>query len=313
MIYTVTFNPSLDYAVCVEQMKTGVTNRTTKERIYPGGKGINISLLLSSLGVKSTALGFVAGFTGDEIVRRLAEAGVQTDFICLQQGMSRINVKVAACEETEINGRGPELDTDAQKALLEKLDKLGQGDVLFLAGSVPGGVSTDIYGQIMERIAGRGVTVVVDAVGKLLLQTLPYRPFLLKPNQYELGELFGQRLTTEEELVYYGKKLQELGARNVLISRGSQGAVLLTEAGRILTRSAPQGTLVSSIGAGDSMAAGFMAEWLAGGDDEAAFLKGLAAGSATAFCEHIAGGKEIEALYHQLTSTLEQHKKSGNL
>lgn len=296
MIYTVTFNPSLDYVVCVEQMKMGVTNRTTKECIYPGGKGINISLLLSSLGVKNTALGFVAGFTGEEIVRRLAETSVQTDFIYLQQGMSRINVKVASHEETEINGIGPEPDEEAQNGLMDKLDKLGQGDVLFLSGSVPAGVSKDVYGRIMERLAGRGVNVVVDAVGELLLKTLPHRPFLLKPNQYELGELFGKKLITEDELVYYGRKLQELGARNVLISRGGQGAVLLTEAGRTLAQPAPEGKLISSIGAGDSMAAGFMAEWLASGDYEKAFLKGLAAGSATAFCEHIAGRKEIEAV-----------------
>ena len=261
MIYTVTCNPSLDYIVSVDEFKLGLTNRTSEEGLLPGGKGINVSTVLMNMGIESTALGFVAGFTGNEIVRRLENMGVKNGFIYLENGFSRINVKLKSIDGTEINGQGPEISQEKVQILMEQLKTLGQGDVLFLSGSIPASMPDDIYQKIMESLEGKGVLIAVDATQELLLKVLPYHPFLIKPNNHELGEIFGVSLTTRKDVVPYGKKLQEMGARNVLVSMAGEGAVLIAEDGRIIEAPAPKGTLVNGVGAGDSMVAGFMAGW----------------------------------------------------
>ena len=301
MIYTVTFNPSLDYIVDVEDFRLGLTNRTSSERILPGGKGINVSTVLGNLGIRSTALGFTAGFTGEEISRRLREMGVASDFIRIENGISRINLKLRSIDGTEINGAGPEISAEKVQKLMEKLDALGEGDVLFLAGSIPASMPDDMYQRIMERLEGRGVRIVVDATKALLLNVLSYHPFLIKPNNHELGEIFGVELKTRAEVAPYGKKLQEMGARNVLISMAGEGAVLAAEDGQVFDEPAPKGTLVNGVGAGDSMVAGFMAGWMEKKDYRHAFHMGIAAGSASAFSENLATREEIETVYRQVT------------
>lgn len=300
MICTVTFNPSLDYIVDVENFRMGLTNRTSAERILPGGKGINVSLVLMNLGIRNTALGFTAGFTGDEIIRRLQEMGVDSDFIFVKNGISRINVKLRSIDGTEINGAGPEISPDKVEELMQKLDQLDRGDVLFLAGSIPSSMPDNMYEKIMERLKEKEVMTVVDATRDLLVKVLKYHPFLVKPNNHELGEIFGVELKTREDVVPYGKKLQEMGAKNVLVSMAGEGAVLIAADGRAYSKPAPRGKLVNSVGAGDSMAAGFMAGWLEKQDYRHAFYMGLAAGSASAFSENLATGKEIQAVYRQL-------------
>lgn len=300
MICTVTFNPSLDYIVDVENFRPGLTNRTSAERILPGGKGINVSLVLMNLGIRNTALGFTAGFTGDEIIRRLQEMGVDSDLISVKNGISRINVKLRSIDGTEINGAGPEISPDKVEELMQKLDRLDRGDVLFLAGSIPSSMPDNMYEKIMERLKEKEVMTVVDATRDLLVKVLKYHPFLVKPNNHELGEIFGVELKTREDVVPYGKKLQEMGAKNVLVSMAGEGAVLIAADGRAYSKPAPRGKLVNSVGAGDSMAAGFMAGWLEKQDYRHAFYMGLAAGSASAFSENLATGKEIQAVYRQL-------------
>ncbi|MGI6063872.1 1-phosphofructokinase [Blautia sp.] len=300
MICTVTFNPSLDYIVDVEDFRPGLTNRTSAERILPGGKGINVSVVLMNLGIRNTALGFTAGFTGDEIIRRLQEMGVDSDFISVKNGISRINVKLRSIDGTEINGAGPEISPDKVEELMQKLDQLDRGDVLFLAGSIPSSMPDNMYEKIMERLKEKEVMTVVDATRDLLVKVLKYHPFLVKPNNHELGEIFGVELKTREDVVPYGKKLQEMGAKNVLVSMAGEGAVLIAADGRAYSKPAPGGKLVNSVGAGDSMAAGFMAGWLEKQDYRHAFYMGLAAGSASAFSENLATGKEIQAVYRRL-------------
>lgn len=300
MIYTVTFNPSLDYIVSVEDFKLGLTNRTSSELMLPGGKGINVSTVLMNLGIESTALGFVAGFTGDEIVRRLKEMGVSTGFIQIEEGISRINLKLKSIDGTEINGMGPDISDEKTEKLMEQLDSLGEGDVLFLSGSIPATMPDDAYQKIMKRLDGRGVRIVVDATKDLLLNVLEYHPFLVKPNNHELGEIFGVELKTREDVVPYGKKLQEKGAVNVLISMAGEGAVLIDADGNVHSAPAPKGTLVNGVGAGDSMVAGFMAGWMEKQDYEYAFHMGVSAGSASAFSENLATKEEIEAVYRQV-------------
>lgn len=302
MIYTVTFNPSLDYIVSVEDFKLGLTNRTSSELILPGGKGINVSTVLRNLGVKNTALGFHAGFVGTEIVRRLQQMDVDAEFIQIQEGVSRINVKLKSIDGTEINGAGPVIGSDKVEELMKKLEKLGEGDVLFLAGSIPSSMPDDMYEQIMARLDGKSVMIVVDATKDLLLNVLKYHPFLIKPNNHELGEIFGVELKTREDVVPYGKKLQEKGARNVLISMAGEGAVLVAEDGQVFEEPAPKGTLVNGVGAGDSMVAGFMAGWMEKQEYEYAFHMGIAAGSASAFSENLATREEIENVYRQVTN-----------
>lgn len=301
MIYTVTFNPSLDYIVSVENFRLGLTNRTDSELILPGGKGLNVSKVLGNLGVDNTALGFVAGFTGEEIVRRTEEMGVKSDFIRIQEGISRINLKLKSISGTEINGRGPRIGGEAVEELTHKLDILGQGDALVLAGSIPGSMPDDIYRKILERLDGRGILTVVDATKDLLVNVLEYHPFLVKPNNHELGELFGVELKDRAEVVPYAKRLRGMGAVNVLVSMADQGAVLAAGDGEIYASDAPRGKLINGVGAGDSMVAGFLAGWMEQGDYEHAFHMGIAAGSASAFSELLATREEIMAIYGQLT------------
>ncbi len=301
MIYTVTFNPSLDYIVSVENFQLGITNRTSSELMLPGGKGINVSTVLMNLGIENKALGFVAGFVGDEIIRRLEEMGVQNGFIRIEEGVSRINLKLKSIDGTEINGQGPVISPEHVEELMKQLDRLGEGDVLFLSGSIPSSMPDDAYQKIMERLDGRGVQIVVDATKDLLLNVLEYHPFLIKPNNHELGEIFGVELKTREEVIPYAKKLQEKGAVNVLVSMAGEGAVLIDANEDVYMAPAPKGTLVNGVGAGDSMVAGFMAGWLEKQDYEHAFCMGVSAGSASAFSEHLATKAEIEAVYQRVT------------
>lgn len=300
MIYTVTFNPSLDYIVSVEDFKPGLTNRTSSELILPGGKGLNVSMVLGNLGIENTALGFVAGFTGEEIVRRIKQMGVRSDLIPVEDGISRINVKLQSIEGTEINGCGPKIGEENVRKLIEKLDALREGDVLILAGSIPGSMPDDMYRRIMERLNGRGVMIVVDATKDLLVNVLSYHPFLIKPNNHELGEIFGVELRTREEVIPYARKMQEMGAVNVLVSMAGEGAVLAAADGSIHSAPAPGGKLVNGVGAGDSMVAGFLAGWMERKDYGHAFAMGIAAGSASAFSEKLATKEEVEAVYHQV-------------
>lgn len=296
MIYTITFNPSLDYIVSMENFEIGKTNRTTKELMLPGGKGLNVSTVLYNLGIENTALGFCAGFVGEELKRLAKETGYQCDFIDVKDGVSRINVKLKDFDGTEINGMGPVIDEKALEQLWGKLEKLEEGDTLVLAGSIPSGMPKDIYSEILKKFSGQGIRFVVDATKELLLNVLPYRPFLIKPNNHELGEIFGVTLTTKTEIVPYAKKLQEMGARNVLVSMAGEGAVLVDELSSVHKADAPKGTLVNAVGAGDSMVAGFLAGWEDGQDYDHAFRMAVAAGSASAFSEFLATKGEIQEL-----------------
>ena len=301
MIYTVTFNPSLDYIVSVDDFKLGLTNRTSSELMLPGGKGINVSIVLKNLGIQSTALGFMAGFTGKEIARRLEEEGVASDFIQIEEGISRINLKLKSIDGTEINGSGPKIPKEKVEELMKRLNTMKEGDVLFLAGSIPASMPDDIYSRIMKELKDKGIMIVVDATRDLLVNVLKYHPFLVKPNNHELGEIFGVELKTRQDVIPYGKKLQEKGARNVLISMAGEGAVLVAEDGQVFEKPAPKGTLVNGVGAGDSMVAGFMAGWMEKQDYEYAFHMGISAGSASAFSENLATREEVQAVYEQVT------------
>lgn len=297
MIYTVTFNPSLDYVVQVDDFAVGEINRTRTESIYPGGKGINVSLVLQNLGLPSVALGFTAGFSGAEIERLLQEAGCRCDFIAVKAGYSRINTKIISGAETALNGQGPQLSEAELAALFNKLRRLTQDDVLVLAGSIPASLPDNIYEQILELLQPVGTRVVVDATGDLLLKVLKYRPFLIKPNHEELGEFFGRGpLLTEEEILAAAQRLQQQGARNVLVSRGANGALLLDENGKMHKQASPKGTLVNSVGAGDSMVAGFLAGYLQTQDYDAALRLGVAAGSASAFKAWLATREDVEKI-----------------
>lgn len=303
MIYTVTFNPSLDYILSVKDFQMGRTNRTRQEQLLPGGKGINVSTVLTNLGIENTALGFTAGFSGEEIRRRVEALGVRSDFIPLEEGYSRINVKLKDFDGTEINGRGPDIPEEQLERLLDQLNQLAEGDGLVLAGSIPESLPDSIYRDILERLKGRDILTAVDATGELLVKVLPYRPFLVKPNNHELGEIFGERLSRREDVAPCARKLQEMGARNVLVSMAGEGAVLLDEEGAVHALPAPEGKLVNAVGAGDSMVAGFLAGWLQKKDYEHAFRMGIAAGSASAFSENLAEKQDVERVYRQLGET----------
>lgn len=300
MIYTVTFNPSLDYIVSVEHLRLGVVNRTNKEMIYPGGKGINVSHVLRNLGFDSVALGFQAGFTGNEIVRLMKEQGIRSEFIEVKDGMSRINVKVRSDEESEINGMGPGISREDIERLYAKLEKLEDGDILVLAGSIPSVMPETLYGDILERLSEKRLKIVVDATKDLLRNVLKYHPFLIKPNNHELGEIYGVTIKTRNEVVPYARKLQEEGARNVLVSMAGEGAVLLTEFGEVFQAEAPKGKVLNSVGAGDSMVAGFIAGYEASGQYEQAFYMGVCAGSASAFSEGMATKEAVRDLMEKL-------------
>ena len=300
MIYTVTLNPSLDYFLSVEHFAIGKTNRSNEEVYRPGGKGINVSWVLHNLGLESTALGFLAGFTGQEIKRQMETTGIATDFIELPGGMSRLNVKLKQMDATEINASGPILSEKNLEELRKKLSALTRGDILILSGSLPGSVTTDIYKDLMEEVDGKGIPVIVDAIGDALLKTLPLHPFLVKPNHQELSELFDVELSTREQVIPYAGKLQEWGAKNVLVSLGGAGAVLLDQNGVVYESEVPRGKLINAVGAGDSMVAGFLAGYLEKQDFAHAFLMGMAAGSASAFSEGLADRATVEQLYQQL-------------
>lgn len=296
MIFTVTFNPSLDYIVRVDEMRLGTINRTNYEQLLPGGKGINVSIVLGNLGHPSRALGFSAGVTGVALEKLLADAGVDADLVHVKEGFTRINAKVKAVEETELNGQGPRIAPEDVDALFSKLDVLGQDDTLVISGSVPNTLPSDMYEQVMERLAGRGVRIVVDAERDLLTRVLPYRPFLVKPNNHELGDIFGVTLKTRDEVVPYARRMQEMGAQNVLVSMAGEGGVLVAADGQVCQSLAAKGTVVNSVGAGDSCVAGFLAGLMETGSYQTAFRMGLAAGSASAFSDHLATRPEVEDL-----------------
>lgn len=296
MIFTVTFNPSLDYIVRVDEMRLGTINRTNYEQLLPGGKGINVSIVLGNLGHPSRALGFSAGVTGVALEKLLADAGMDADLVHVKAGFTRINAKVKAVEETELNGQGPRIAPEDVDALFSKLDVLGQDDTLVISGSVPNTLPSDMYEQVMERLAGRGVRIVVDAERDLLTRALPYRPFLVKPNNHELGDIFGVTLKTRDEVVPYARRMQEMGAQNVLVSMAGEGGVLVAADGQVYQSPAAKGTVVNSVGAGDSCVAGFLAGLMETGSYQTAFRMGLAAGSASAFSDHLATRPEVEDL-----------------
>ena len=296
MIFTVTFNPSLDYIVRVDEMRLGTINRTNYEQLLPGGKGINVSIVLGNLGHPSRALGFSAGVTGVALEKLLADAGVDADLVHVKEGFTRINAKVKAIEETELNGQGPRIVPEDVDALFSKLDVLGQDDTLVISGSVPNTLPSDMYEQVMKRLAGHGVRIVVDAERDLLTRVLPYRPFLVKPNNHELGDIFGVTLKTRDEVVPYARRMQEMGAQNVLVSMAGEGGVLVAADGQVYQSPAAKGTVVNSVGAGDSCVAGFLAGLMETGSYQTAFRMGLAAGSASAFSDHLATRPEVEDL-----------------
>ena len=296
MIYTVTGNPSLDLFLTVDGLQQGHTNRALSEEYKPGGKGINVSIVLKQMGIESVALGFLAGFTGRQIEESLRRTGIRTDFIMLPQGNSRINVKLKNLEGTEINGVGPAVSKEALALFFSRLEKMEAGDYLVLGGSVPAGMDQDIYLQVLRLAAKRGVPVIVDTSGDTLRSVLPEHPFLVKPNHHELGELFGVELTTREEVGPYAHRLIELGAQNVIVSLGGQGAIYVSDSGQVYETAAPEGRLVNAVGAGDSMVAGFLTGLVRGETSKQAFYRAVATGSATAFSENFATIEQVEEL-----------------
>lgn len=299
MVYTVTFNPAIDYVVHTAEMRLGEVNRSSSEEMYFGGKGINVSIVLNELGTPSIALGFTAGFTGEAIENGIKAMGIKSDFVRLKTGNSRINVKIKAGEETELNGQGPHIDAEALEALFVKLDKLSDGDTLVLAGSIPSSLPSDIYERIMQRLSDRKIRTVVDATNDLLLNVLKYKPFLIKPNNHELGEMFGVTLSEDEEIERYARKLKDMGAINVLISMAGDGAMLIDENGKCHRCGVCKGKVRNSVGAGDSMVAGFLTG-AQNGNYEYALKLGTAAGGATAFSDGLAVKTKIEELLAQL-------------
>ncbi len=300
MIYTVTFNPALDYVVFLDSLTPGDINRSIRESIFYGGKGINVSTVLKMLGQETTALGFIAGFTGTALHDGVESLGINADFIRLPEGNTRINVKVKHGDETEINGQGPVITKEALDTLFEKLDRLTGDDVLILAGSIPNTLPEDIYEKIMARLEPKGIRTVVDATKDLLLNVLKYHPFMIKPNNLELGEMFGVECKTEEDIRHYAGELQKKGARNVLVSMAGDGSMLITEDGESFRMGVPKGKVVNSVGAGDSMVAGFVAGYLTTGDYREALKTGTACGSATAFSEGLASREMYEKMLSEL-------------
>lgn len=300
MIYTITMNPSLDYVVGVEQFREGVVNRTEREALMPGGKGINVSVMLQRLGYRATALGFLAGFTGEEILRSLRENAIPEAFLFTESGLSRINVKLKSQKETEINGRGPLIDREDMERFLVQMEKLVyMGDTIVISGSLPHGLNVSAYMDIIRLAKRKNAEIVADVAGSLLEAVLPYQPFLVKPNHHELGALFGVEIHSKEEAVPYAEKLREMGAQNVMISLAEQGAVLVTKH-RVYFAEAPKGEVLNSVGAGDSSVAGFLAGFLMHKDFEAALAFAVAAGSATAFSEGIGTNEQVRALLKQV-------------
>lgn len=301
MIYTVTFNPSLDYIVSVDHFVTGRVNRTVKELMFPGGKGINVSIVLNNLGMESTALGFIAGFTGDEIKNQVKAFNINEQFVKIDSGLSRINVKLRSDEESEINGMGPNISEEALAKFWSQLETLKEGDVIVISGSIPTTLPDTIYRDIMKFLDGKGVMIVVDATKDLLVNVLEYHPFLIKPNNFEIGEIFGvDDLRDKKEVARYAKLLQEKGARNVLVSMAGDGAVLVAEDGSVYETEAPKGVVKNSVGAGDSMVAGFVYGYLIEGSYEKAFYTGVCTGSASAFSDNLATKEEVLELLSRI-------------
>ena len=300
MIYTVTLNPSLDYIAECKDFTLGATNRTSSETIYPGGKGINVSIVLSNLGDRTTALGFLAGFTGEHIDSLIKDMGISSRMIRLNEGMSRINLKLKSKEETELNGMGPNINIIDIARLYQKLESITEDDILVLAGSIPPSVSEGLYSDIMERLKEKKIKIVVDATKDLLMNVLDKKPFLIKPNIHELGELFNVKLDSADETLPYALKLKEMGAVNVIISMGKDGAMMVDEYGKSYTMNSPEGKLVNSVGAGDSLVAGFLHKYLETGNYEEAFRYGVCTGSASAFSSALATKEEVEKLYREI-------------
>lgn len=301
MIYTMTFNPSLDYIMKVKDFNLGVVNRTYEESIFPGGKGINVSIVLGNLGIENKAFGFIAGFTGEEIEKKVKNSGCIAEFIKLKEGNSRINVKLKSKEESEINAQGPKIDKDAIESLYKKLDEIKNEDILVLAGSIPNTLPSDMYENIMKYLNGKDIKVIVDATKDLLLNVLKYKPFLIKPNKHELEEMFNVSINSEEEIIKYAKKLQDMGAINVLISMAGDGAILINENGEVLKHKAPKGEVKNSVGAGDSMVAGFTAGYIMKQNYKDALKYGIATGSASAFSEDLATKEKVKEILEMIS------------
>ncbi len=300
MIYTITFNPALDYISQVNNFEIGKINRTEKEKILPGGKGLNVSTVLKNLGIKSTALGFIAGFTGEELKRNIEQRGIKTDFIKVKKGITRINVKISSKEETALNGNGPDIATEDINELLDKIEQINSKDTVILAGNIPKCINNDIYEIICKKLECKKVRFVVDATKELLMNVLKYKPFLIKPNKEELEETFKEKIETKEDIIVHAKKLQEMGAQNVLISLGGEGAILVTKENKEYFLNAPKGKVLNTVGAGDSMVAGFIAGYEKSGEFEYAFKMGVATGSASAFSMNLATAEEVANLLKEI-------------
>ena len=296
MFYTVTLNPALDYISQVDDFGIGKINRTKTEKILPGGKGLNVSMVLKNLEIDTVAIGFIAGFTGDELRKQMEQKGVKTEFIKVQNGITRINVKISSNQETALNGIGPDIDEKDIEELLQKINEITSDDLVILSGNIPKSIPKNIYQIICDILEKNNVTFVVDATRELLIDVLKYKPFLIKPNKEELEETFKVKITTKDELVTYAKKLQDMGAQNVLISLGGDGAMLLNKEDKVYYSKAPKGKVINTVGAGDSMVAGFLAGYKKTKDYEQAFKMGIATGSASAFSMDLATAKEVENL-----------------
>ena len=300
MIYTITFNPALDYISKVDNFEIGKINRTKEEKILPGGKGLNVSTVLKNLGFQSTALGFIAGFTGKELKTEIEKYGIQTDFIEVKEGITRINVKISSDVETALNGNGPIITEADIEKLLEQISKFNNEDIVILAGNIPKGIKNNIYEIICSKLEKNGVTFVVDSTKELLINVLKYKPFLIKPNTEELEETFKEKIETNEDIVKHAEKLQDMGARNVLISLGGDGAILITETKEVYYSKAPKGKVLNTVGSGDSMVAGFIAGYQKNRDYNEAFKMGIAAGSASAFSMNLATLPEVDSLLKEI-------------
>ena len=305
MIYTITFNPALDYIIQVENFKIGEINRTKTETILPGGKGLNVSIVLKNLKIENTALGFVAGFTGEELIHKMESQGVKTDFVKVEKGITRINIKISSInekkvEETALNGMGPQITKNDIEVLFEKIEKMSTKDVVILSGSIPKNIDNDIYEKICKKLNEKEITFIVDSTQELLMNVLKYNPFLIKPNKEELEETLNCKISTKEDIINAAKKLKEMGAQNVLVSLGNDGALLLTKDNNTYYSKAPRGQVVSTVGSGDSMVAGFLAGYYQTQNYEHALKTGVAAGSASAFSVELATKEDVDLLLKQL-------------
>lgn len=300
MIYTITFNPAIDYVIGIDKLNLNAVNRTKSEKIFFGGKGINVSCILNTLGVENIALGFVAGFTGNAIEEGIKSLGIKTDFVHLKEGFSRINIKIKSSEETEINGQGANVSEEELKELYSKLDTIQPNDFLVLAGSVPKSLPSDIYEKILKRLSNKEINFIVDATNQLLLNSLKYRPFLIKPNHIELAEMFNVELNSNDDIILYAKKLKDMGAINVLVSMAERGSILIDEKYQVHIAKAPKGEVINSVGAGDSMLGGFLASYSVSKSYDDALRLGTACGSATTFSEGLAEKSLIDKIYSNL-------------